>query len=162
MKQIIVNELDEVIGYIDRYDITGDDIYRVSALWIENSKWEVLLSLRWFSKKNNPGKWSAAVAGTVDEGETYDENIYKEAEEEIWITWYEFKKWEKKLHEWKRRYFCQWYYLVADLKIEDLILEFPEVESSRWFQPDEITNLLEYSPEVFTSNFRKRLEKKFL
>lgn len=81
--QIIVNEQDEEIGVKHRHDITSDDIYRVSALWIENSHGDVLMSQRGFMKRNNPGKWSAAVAGTIDEGESYSENIYKEAEEEI-------------------------------------------------------------------------------
>ena len=104
--QIIVDENDEVIGYKHRHDITSDDTYRVSALWIENSKWEILMSLRGFMKRNNPGKWSAAVAGTIDKWESYDENIYKEAEEELWITWYIFEKWEKMHHtKWQYRYF---------------------------------------------------------
>ena len=140
--QIIVDENDEVIGYKHRHDITSDDTYRVSALWIENSKWEILMSLRGFMKRNNPGKWSAAVAGTIDKWESYDENIYKEAEEELWITWYIFEKWEKMHHtKWQYRYFCQWYHLTADINIEELILEYPEVETTRWFHPDEIRNI---------------------
>lgn len=160
--QTIVNKNDEVIGHKHRHDITSEDIYRVSALWIENSKWEILISLRGFMKKNNPGKWSAAVAGTIDKGETYDENIYKEAEEELWITWYIFTKGEKILHKSERNYFCQWYYLRADLDIQDFVLEYPEVESTRWFHPDEIRNLLKYSPGIFTSNFRKILEDTYI
>jgi len=59
---IIVNEQDEIIGYKPRREITPEDIYRVSALWIENSKWEILLAQRGFMKTNGPGKWWAAVA----------------------------------------------------------------------------------------------------
>jgi len=61
----------------------------------------------------------------------------------------------------KYNYFCQWYYLKADIDVKDLVLEYPEVESSRWFSPDEIRNILEFSPEIFTWNFRSILEKKF-
>lgn len=159
--QVIVNEKDEIIGHKHRHEILPNDIYRVSALWIENSAWELLISLRGFSKKNNPGKWSAAVAGTIDEGESYDENIYKEAQEELGITWYTFQKWEKLRAKWKHNYFCQWYFLVADLKIDELVLEYPQVELARWFSPDEIRNILEHSPEIFTSNFRTMLEEKY-
>jgi len=111
--QTIVNEHDEVIWAKLRSEITSDDIYRVSALWLENSSWEVLMSQRGFMKKNNPAKWSAAAAGTIDKWESYDENIYKEVEEELWLS------------------------------------------------PDEIRNILEFSPEIFTWNFRSILERTY-
>ena len=79
----IVNLDDEIIGYKPRSEITSQDVYRVSALWIENSKGEILLAQRGFMKRNNPGKWGPAVAGTIDKGESYEENMYKEAEEEL-------------------------------------------------------------------------------
>lgn len=50
----IVNLDDEIIGYKERSKITSQDIYRVSALWIENSKGEILLAQRGFMKRNNP------------------------------------------------------------------------------------------------------------
>lgn len=159
--QTIVNEHDEVIWEKLRSEITSDDIYRVSALWLENSKWEILMSQRGFMKKNNPAKWSAAAAGTIDVWESYDENIYKEVEEELWLSGYIFEKWEKMRVTGKHNFFCQWYKLKADIDVKDLVLEYPEVESSRWFSPDEIRNILEFSPEIFTWNFRSILEKKF-
>jgi len=159
--QAIVNQYDEVIWEKLRSEITSDDIYRVSALWLENSAWEVLMSQRGFMKKNNPAKWSAAAAGTVDAGESYDENIYKEVEEELWLSGYIFEKWEKMRVTWNHNYFCQWYHLKADIDAKDLVLEYPEVESSRWFSPEEIRNILEYSPEIFTGNFRSILTQKY-
>jgi hypothetical protein len=36
--QTIVDENDEIISHKHRHEITSEDIYRVSALWIENSK----------------------------------------------------------------------------------------------------------------------------
>ena len=35
------------------------------------------------TKINDPGMWGPAVAGTVEENETYEENIIKESKEEI-------------------------------------------------------------------------------
>lgn len=83
MKIPIVNESDEVIAYKERESIAVEDIYRVSALWVKNSKGESLLAQRAFTKKHSPGKWEPAVAGTVEEGEDYDSNIIKEIEEEL-------------------------------------------------------------------------------
>lgn len=82
-KIVVVNENDEVVGAKKRGTIATDDIYRVSALWITNSNGDVLLAQRALTKKNDPGKWGPAVAGTVEEGETYLGNITKETEEEI-------------------------------------------------------------------------------
>lgn len=161
--QTIVNEHDEEIGAKPRSEIWPEDIYRVSALWVENSKWEVLMAQRGFLKNSAPGKWSAAVAGTIDEGETYDENIYKEAEEEIGLKGEVFEKREKIFHRWKQHiYFCQWYFLKLDRNVCDFRLEIPQVEAVRWFNIEEIRNILRYNPEMFTSQFAKMLKKRFL
>lgn len=145
----VVNKLDEIIWYKSRLDITSEDIYRVSALWIENSQGEILLAQRGFMKRNNPGKWWPAVAGTVDRWESYEENIYKEAEEELWIKWEEFE-FVKKIYNAgpKYFYFCSWYELRLDRKIEDFVIEYPQVESVRWFQKEEIKNMLKHVPEI--------------
>ncbi len=84
-KIIVVDENDKEIGVKERSKITHDDIYRVSGLWLTNSKGEILLAQRSFNKPrdNDPGKWGPAVAGTVDEDETYKENIQKEIKEEL-------------------------------------------------------------------------------
>lgn len=159
--QTIVDENDEIIGYKLRREITIDDIYRVSALWIQNSRGDVLIAQRGYMKSNNPWKWSAAVAGTINEWENYEENIYKEAEEEIWLIWELFKKWEKNRVIWKHNYFCQWYSLILDRDIHDFVLE-DEVETLRWFTPQELKNLLKHSPEIFTKNFWEKLKDRFL
>lgn len=149
--QIIVNEQDEIIGHKHRHEIWPDDIYRVAALWIENSKGEVLLAQRGFTKKNNPGKWWPAVAGTIDKWESYEENIYKEAEEELGIVGKTFSFVTKVYNPWpKFFYFCSWYELLLDRKIEDFVLEYPQVESVRWFRKDEIKNMIENSPEILS------------
>jgi len=62
----IVNEDDEIIWEKDRSDVTQDDIYRVSALEVRNSKGDFLLAQRGFLKRKWPWKRSVAVAGTVD------------------------------------------------------------------------------------------------
>lgn len=81
----IVDEEDNIIDYKERKKLDLKDIYRVSALWIENSKGEILLAQRSFNKKHHPGLWGPAVAGTVEKGESYEENISHEIEEELGI-----------------------------------------------------------------------------
>ena len=138
MNVVIVNEQDEVIGVKERADIQPKDIYRVAALWIENSKGEVLLAQRAFTKKNNPGKWGPAVAGTVEEGEEYDTNILKEMEEEIGLVNTPVQKRDKRFRDGPHRYFCQWFYAVVDEPIESFVVAEEEVEALRWWPVDEL------------------------
>src|SRR3989338_4963070 len=83
MKIPIVDENDEIIEYKDEKDRKPEDICRVAGLWVTAPNGDILLAQRAFVKKRSPGVWGPAVAGTVEEGETYEQNIIKEAEEEI-------------------------------------------------------------------------------
>ena len=84
-KVIIVDENDNPIGLKYREDIDySKDTYRCTGIWITNSNDEVLIAQRKFTKDKDPGKWGPAVAGTIEEGETYESNAYKEMKEEIW------------------------------------------------------------------------------
>lgn len=82
----VVDEDDNLLTIKSRDDLTPKDIVRVSVLWIENSKGEVLLQQRALTKKIGPGQWGPAVAGTVESHETYLSNIIKEAEEELGLV----------------------------------------------------------------------------
>lgn len=86
MKIPIVNEQDEIIGYKDRDLRDPKEITRVSGLWVTDTAEKILLAQRSWKKKSDPGRWGPAVAGTVEEGETYESNIIKEAREEIGLT----------------------------------------------------------------------------
>jgi len=157
-KYIIVNEKDEPIGNKELEEITPNDIYRVSALWIENSKGEVLLARRSLNKKNDPGKWGPAVAGTVEVGEDYESNIYKEAEEEIGLKSKKFQKFRKVRNHGKHNYFCQWYYLQIDKPIDYFKIQEEEVEEIAWFPKDELEKEFKNNPEKFLISFGKNLE----
>jgi len=137
-KIIIVNENDNIIWYKKRWTLLSSDIYRVSALLIKNSKWEFLLAQRKFTKKNNPWEWSFSVAWTVDKWETYDINISKEIEEEIWIFNLKYEKIDKLRIYWKHNFFCQYYISKLDEKLDYFKIQEEEVEAIRWFSIDEI------------------------
>ena len=83
MRIPIVDENDNVIKNIDAGEKKPGEISRVSALWVTSEEGEILLAQRAVTKKRDPGCWGPAVAGTVEEDETYEDNIIKEAEEEI-------------------------------------------------------------------------------
>ncbi len=155
MRIPIVNEQDEIIGYKERNDInTEKDLIRATGLWLTDKDGNILLAQRAFVKKHDPGLWGPAVAGTVEEGETYQSNIIKEAEEEIGLTGLIFNIGPK-----VRAYNCivQWFTAVVSRDYL-FIKQDEEVEKIKWFLRDELEKLLEEKPEIFLKNFSKHTE----
>lgn len=129
MKIIIVDENDKEIGLKERGSVDPKkDIVRVSVLWIINSRGQILLAQRKMNKKYNPGKWGPAVGGTVEESETYESNIYKEAEEEIGLTGYEFKMGPKYFQSHPNKRFSQSFRLELDKPLSFFVIQEEEVE----------------------------------
>jgi isopentenyldiphosphate isomerase len=155
---IIVNEKDEVIGYKKRGTLFQKDRYRVSALWIQNSKGEILLAQRSFNKKNDPGKWGPAVAGTIEKGETYESNIIKETEEELGLTNIKFQKAFYNFNDGEHKYFTQWYFALIDKKLEEFKIQESEVEQIKWFTKEELLKELKESPDKFLISIKECVE----
>lgn len=151
LKVIIVDKNDEVIGLKEWENLKNEDIYRVSALWVENSKGEILMARRALSKSHDPNRWGPAVAGTVEEGETYSSNILKEAEEEIGLKNVKFKKGPKIkiMLAGRPRYFLQWYMAKIDKPAEEFKIQKSEVAEVKWFSKDELKNKLKENPSEF-------------
>lgn len=154
-KIVIVNEKDEIIGHKDRNSLKQNDIYRVSALWITNSKDEYLLSRRAYTKSHHPGKWGPAVAGTVDEGETYLDNIIKEAEEELGLSGIDFKEGPKTRTTGEYNHFTQWYISEIDKEISDFQIKKDEVAEIKWFSKEELLEGLKTKRDDFIPSLPK-------
>lgn len=146
---VIVDENDTVIGAKMRGTLVRSDIYRVTALWITNSKGQILLAKRHHTKSNHPNKWGPAVAGTVDEGETCEENILKEAEEELGLTNLVLKLGPKLKVDIDQSFFTQWYFLQTNKLIHEFTFPEDEVEEIKWFSTEELKSALEKHPEKF-------------
>lgn len=157
-EMILVNEDNEIIGYKDRKDIQLKDIYRVSALWIVNSKGEILLAKRVMSKKKDPGKWGPGVAGTVEKGETYEQNIVKEAEEELGIKELVLRK--SKIIRVKDgyNYFLKIFFVTLNKSLESFKLREEEVEEIRWFSLNEIKEKLNSNRNYFVKGLDSFIE----
>ena len=143
MRIPIVDENDKIIEIKDRNKVNyNKDIYRVSALWITNSKGKILLARRAFTKKQNPGKWGPAAAGTIEEGETYKNNIVKEAEEELGLKNIKPKKGFKELVKGRYKHFTQWFYFKLDMDIDEFDYNKDEVVEIGWFTKKEVVNFI--------------------
>jgi isopentenyldiphosphate isomerase len=159
MKIIIVDNRDNIIGAKERKDVDPvKDIYRLSALWLTNSKGQVLLAKRSMLKDKDPGMWGPAVAGTNDEGETYEKNIYKEAKEEIGLEGRKFTKGPKMRLTNPRNYFCQWYFLILDRDINSFIMQKDEVDKLAWVDIEQMKQDFKLHSEKYTGAFHQILE----
>jgi isopentenyldiphosphate isomerase len=149
-KVVVVDEQDNIIGHKSWSKLDHEDIHRASFLWLSNSKGQVLLSKR-SQHVTHPGLWTAAVSGTVQEGESYDENIYKEAAEEIGLAGVSFNLGPKLLISVPdSRFFIQWYFAVLDRDSRGFHLQETEVAQVKWIGRDEFQSDLVDHPEKYT------------
>ena len=155
---IIVDDCDNIIGIKERNSITKKDVYRVSALWITNSKDEILLARRSLNKEHSPGKWGPAVTGTIEENETYDSNMIKETEEEIGLKNIKPQKGLKIKMVTKYNYFCQWYFLKIDRNLEEFKIQKSEIEEIEWFSREELSHKINENQDEFILSVRRGLE----
>src|SRR3989338_5363820 len=149
MKIPIVNEQDEIIGHKDRENRHSCDIIRITAVWNTDENGKILHQQRKLTKKYNPGKWGPAVAGTVEEGETYESNAYKEMEEEIGLKNVSLIKSQKfyGLSSTGKRFFQL--YTAQIPRERELIIEEEEIEQVKWFTKEELTKYLNEKPGEF-------------
>lgn len=160
MKIQLVNDQDELIGVKERSELNyTTDIYRVSALWLTNSKGQSLLAKRASTKDKDPNKWGPAVAGTIDEGETYDQNIYKEAMEEIGLEGVEFTKAVKLRSTSPRQSFTQWYTVELDRDVDSFTRQVEEVDALEWVDTEQLKSELETNPDKYIPNMKRTMDE---
>lgn len=157
-KIIVVDKNDNVITNKARDNLDNEEIYRVSALWITNSKGENLLARRHHTKSKHPGKFGPAVAGTVEKGETYKDNIIKESEEELGIKDINPILGPKIKVDNEYHYFIQWYKLKINKKINEFKIQENEVEEIKWFTKKELIKDLNDNPEEFTPSMKEYIK----
>ena len=158
MKIPVVNEQDEIIGYKERADRNPADIIRVSALWLKNINGDVLLAQRAFRTRHGSGKWGMSASGTVEEGETYEENMKKEALEEIGFIVGEYT-WGPKIKVQKDdyHYFLQIFVAVTDWSIDKFNIDSHEVEQIKWYSSEELKEFVKNKDQI-TTGFGQQTE----
>lgn len=151
----VVDENDNIIWYKAKKDINPvNEYYRVSVLRLTNSQWDILIAQRAFSKSHNPGQRWPAVAGTVEKGESYEENIIKEIEEELGVSDIYCTKWPKYKIEKERHYFWQRFFATVDKDISEFTIQKDEVETIKWISPEELKKDIELHPENYLKTMK--------
>ncbi|GBE19961.1 MAG TPA: NUDIX hydrolase [Candidatus Pacearchaeota archaeon] len=152
----IVEDSDNIIGFKERERLNPQDIYRVSALWIKNTEGKILLAKRAYTKKKHPGLWGPAVAGTIAKDETYEQNIIKEAEEELGLLSIKLKKGPKqRVASQDYNHFTQWFFLIIDKDSEDFVIDKKEVAEIRWFTKGELLGLVKNNPSGVINSIKE-------
>ena len=84
---IVVDKHDNVLGYRTRQECHRDTslIHRAVGLLIFDDQHRVLLQKRSMTKDTRPGYWSTSVGGHVSKGESYEQAILRETQEELGI-----------------------------------------------------------------------------
>jgi isopentenyldiphosphate isomerase len=155
---VTANDNDEVIGSakrVEKYSLGAGVYYRMSVLWVVNDKGQVLLAKRAATKDSNPDKWGPSAAGTVEVGETYESNVYKEAEEEIGLTGFEFAElYTSKGYKGIAKLFavrCNW-------PIEKFTKQDEEVAALKWADLTELQKDAAANPDKYVNNFAESMK----
>ena len=86
----LLDRLDEsgrVIGTISRRELRGTRIpHRCAYMLLFNSRGELFIHQRTATKDTHPGYWDVCVGGLPSAGESFDQAIRREAEEEIGVV----------------------------------------------------------------------------
>jgi len=148
----IVDENDAVIDVKERSQVKCSDINRTSALWLTNSKGEILLAQRSSDKYHDPEKWGPAVAGTVEDGETYEQNIIKEIEEELGITDIKVIEGPKIFCDKEQSHFVKWFVAELNWELEQFKVQQAEVKAIRWISKEDLIEEFSANPDSFIRN----------
>lgn len=150
-KVYVVDENDNILEEKWRDELTDSDCWRIIAVWVENSRGEILIQQRSKEKKLNPGLWTAGVIGTVTSAETYEEAAYKELGEELGVSdvhlalravsHYKASVGYRNIHT---------FHCTVDRDVADFTIQEEEVEQVRWISPEELSQELKDYPERFT------------
>lgn len=121
------------------------------ALYVINDKGQTLLQKRSSSKRFDPNKWGLC-AGHVESGETLDEAILRESREELGLNLNindlnVLDEKEVKIRE-SNSHVRKVYYVICNK--ENFEFQEEEISEVRWFDIDEVINMINNNDESLT------------
>jgi len=159
-----VDENDNPIGAGPREEAWEKGIaLRHAYIVLRDKDGNFLLQQRSQLKKKNPGRYTYAATGHVDEGESYDEAAVRELKEEVGIdaNLTLIDKSSYMSDEVNAQVFIATYSGEIDHDAQ-LVLDPEEVSGTRWFTKAELDEAVSKTPESFSPNMVKTYKKIFL
>ena len=150
----VVDENDQVIGQAPRDEIHEKQwFHRAVHLLLISPRRHFLLQQRAESRPSYPGRWGTSASGHVASGNTYDETIIRETQEEIGYGLKDpcpllsLEASEETDAEFTRFY-------VEEVESPPQLRADPEeVQAARWWTERELLEALIEHPEQFTPTF---------
>jgi isopentenyl-diphosphate delta-isomerase type 1 len=140
-----VDEQGNVIGKATRAEFHSNPkmIHQVVHSWIFNKEGEILWQQRSMRKATSPGKWDMSCGGHILSGQTADETIIKELEEELGIKNAEPILVDKYIAGSQyQTELVNLYYIVLDKETE-FTLQEEEVEKVEWIIPKDAQRMVQ-------------------
>ena len=148
----VVDENDNPIGIATREEAwTKGLILRHSYIVLRDSDGNFLLQQRSLKKKSQPGKWTWAATGHVDEGETYETAAARELQEEIGVTTpLTFVGKLRSTHPSEHGVVNLFISVFTGIITHNtpLIVDPEEVQDTRWLTPTELSALMSDQGQV--------------
>jgi isopentenyldiphosphate isomerase len=127
---------------------------KVATLWLVNENGELLLARRADHKPQDPGVWGPTVTGKLEPGESFDEALGREVEEELALSRKDYTPHHllevEYIHpDGEPRTFSIYYATFASAKTKALRIEPDEVAEIAWFSLNKLANMLVSTKEQF-------------
>ncbi len=149
----VVDEDDQVIDQKTRAEVHAEGlIHRAVHVFVIGKKGQLLLQKRSLLKDVHPGDWDSSVAGHVDAGETYEQAVVRELEEEMGIV---IDEPPQELRHIKPCEGTGWEHVKLFRVPYSGPIAYPaaEIDSALWFPLEEVQAWLEARPEDFATGF---------
>lgn len=132
--------------------------HRVVEAWIRTPDGRYILQKRSMNKKNYPGYWSCTACGSAIKGETPEEAMIREMQEEMGIRLQEDELiLDRIITEFPAHYYI--YRIEKELTESDITMDPEEVDDFIFLDKDAIMNWVETRHMTKLSYYREFFEK---
>ena len=149
----VVNEKGEILNTLLRSEIHGNPslMHRVVHVLVFNDNGELLLQKRSMSKDVAPGRWDTSVGGHVNAGESLEDAVKRETEEELGITSFtpEFLYTYIHSNDYETELVCTY----SCIHTGDIIFQEDEIDEVRAWEGDEIMAAM--GKKILSDNFEE-------
>lgn len=155
----VVDEAGQVVGRALRSDChSGSKIlHPVVHLHVFSPDGSLFLQQRPLWKDIQPGRWDTAVGGHIDEGESIEEALRREAQEELGLSGFDYTPLGQYIFESERE--REYVYSFRTTTYQPP-MPSEELAGSRFFAEEEILSLI--GTAFFTPNFEREYRQFFL